>query len=304
MNEAQKKKNDIETGLESWMDTANVIWGSMIKMMPVFSDMPTKPIAAGKKPGMPVHEQVEPAIKFWNTFASMMKEPETIDSLFLGINALPNDLVNMFKAGWDGFSHLQNQLMEKAERIGESLEKSHIEHLDKESFDKFTEIYQNEFRKYFTVPQVGLARYYQERAEQAIDKFNLLHCNFFEFLYFLYMPIEESLKEIQKEFGESVEKRNRAEDSKGLYNAWVKKLEERYMAMYKSPEYTEVLGNVVNALGDFTTARQKVIEDVLKMLPIPSQTEMDELYKDIYQMKKRIRALEKKNKGGSIKTVN
>lgn len=43
-------------------------------------------------------------------------------------------------------------------------------------------------------------------------------------------------------------------------------------------------------------ARQEILEDTLKMLPVSTQKEMDELYKEIYAVKRRVRVVEKKIK--------
>ena len=40
---------------------------------------------------------------------------------------------------------------------------------------------------------------------------------------------------------------------------------------------------------------QEILEDMLQTLPVPKQREMDELYKEIYLLKKRIKALEKRS---------
>ena len=50
----------------------------------------------------------------------------------------------------------------------------------------------------------------------------------------------------------------------------------------------------MDALTAFIAARQEVLEDTLKSMPVPTTKDMDELYKEIYLLKKRIRELEKK----------
>jgi polyhydroxyalkanoate synthesis regulator phasin len=47
-------------------------------------------------------------------------------------------------------------------------------------------------------------------------------------------------------------------------------------------------------LNQFLAARNAVLEDALKMLPVSTHREMDEMNREIYQLKKRIRTLEKK----------
>jgi polyhydroxyalkanoate synthesis regulator phasin len=70
------------------------------------------------------------------------------------------------------------------------------------------------------------------------------------------------------------------------------------MTLFKSPEYSQTLGKTLNAMGEYTVARKKILEDVLQMLPVPTHSEVDELYKEIYLLKKRLKKLEKKSGNG------
>jgi polyhydroxyalkanoate synthesis regulator phasin len=47
-------------------------------------------------------------------------------------------------------------------------------------------------------------------------------------------------------------------------------------------------------MSEFSTAKNDLLEDILTMFPISTQKDMDDLYKEIYLLKKRIKALEKK----------
>ena len=51
--------------------------------------------------------------------------------------------------------------------------------------------------------------------------------------------------------------------------------------------------NDVAALEDYKMTSAKVVEDILAMFPVPTQKDMDELYKEIYLLKKKVKALEK-----------
>ena len=46
-------------------------------------------------------------------------------------------------------------------------------------------------------------------------------------------------------------------------------------------------------MAEFKAKRDEIIQDFLSDLPIPSDKEMNELYKEIYRLKKRVRDLEK-----------
>ena len=66
------------------------------------------------------------------------------------------------------------------------------------------------------------------------------------------------------------------------------------MALFQSNEYIETMGKTLEAMSEFSAAKNDLLEDMLNMLPIPKQKDMDDLYKEIYLLKKRIKALEKK----------
>ena len=65
------------------------------------------------------------------------------------------------------------------------------------------------------------------------------------------------------------------------------------MSLFKSPEYVSTMAKTLGALEDFLTARNAITQDLLKAMAVPTQVELDELYKDLYRLKKRVKILEK-----------
>ena len=84
------------------------------------------------------------------------------------------------------------------------------------------------------------------------------------------------------------------EDSKQYYQMWIKILEGHYMTLFQSPEYGKTLNNVLVTMSEFSVVKNDLLEDMLSSLPVSTQTDMDDLYQEIYLMKKRLKALEKK----------
>jgi polyhydroxyalkanoate synthesis regulator phasin len=93
---------------------------------------------------------------------------------------------------------------------------------------------------------------------------------------------------------ELAEKGALPEKPKDYYQMWVKILEGHYMTLFKTPEYTQTLSRVLSAFEDYQATRDDLLQDALKTLPVPTNRDMDALYKEIYTLKKKIRALEKK----------
>ena len=115
-----------------------------------------------------------------------------------------------------------------------------------------------------------------------------------EFLHLLYLPVEKSLKSLQEKMAEMAEQGPLDEQPKSYYNLWIKLLEGQYMELFQKPEYSEAMARTLCALNDSVEARQAVVNDILKQVNIPTNQDLDELSKEIYLLKKRIRALENK----------
>jgi polyhydroxyalkanoate synthesis regulator phasin len=99
---------------------------------------------------------------------------------------------------------------------------------------------------------------------------------------------------MQAKLAEMAEAGELPDDARAYYQMWIKILEGHYMTLFKSPEYAETMSQTLNALEDYKMTSSKVVEDILEMFPVPTQKDMDELYKEIYLLKKKIKALEKK----------
>jgi class III poly(R)-hydroxyalkanoic acid synthase PhaE subunit len=183
--------------------------------------------------------------------------------------------------------------MEKAGTLGQKTEAYKFENIDQDAFRAWTEIYEEEFKQFLNIPQLGLTRFYQERMARLADKFNIFQGAMAEFTYLLYLPMEKSFKVMQEKLEQATKEGKFPETSQEYYRIWLRILEGHYMTLFKSPEYTSVLKKTLDATEEFVAARQEVYEDILEMFPVPTNKDMDDLYKELYRLKKRIRDLEK-----------
>lgn len=144
------------------------------------------------------------------------------------------------------------------------------------------------------MPQIGLTRNYQERAYDAVDKFAHYQTAIAEFLSVLNAPVEKSLGAMEEQLAELAKEGKLPESFKDYYNMWIETLEQHYMTLYKTPEYVECLGRTMDAVMEYKVAREKVLIDLLQNLPIPTNRDMNELYKEFYVLKKKVNAMAKK----------
>ena len=192
-----------------------------------------------------------------------------------------------------------SKMVERVGRLGESVDAYQFEDLDENIFRVWTDIYENEFRQFFRIPQLGLTRVYQERVNHVVDHYNIFQASLAEFLRLLGMPLSRSLRVMQEKIGEIAENGTLPDDSRDYYQMWIKILEGHYMTLFQTPEYVETLSRTVNALADYSNYKDAFLEDMLSVLPVANRTEMDDLAQDVYELKKRLRMFERRSCAGA-----
>jgi class III poly(R)-hydroxyalkanoic acid synthase PhaE subunit len=235
-------------------------------------------------------------IKSWSTITSNLSNADDISIFFKEEKNNPQEFSKIIQKGWKDLIRIQQEWLKNAPNVNELTGVGRTENINQNILNTWTELYENEFRKYFTIPQLGLAREYQEKTVRAFDKLNIFQTKTSEFMNFLLGPMKKSFDAIQEELIATAKEGNTPKNGKNYYKEWVKKLENYYNELYKTAEYTQAMGETLTAMEEFITVRNDLLQDMMKSLPIPSQNEMDELYKDIYQLKKRLQKLEKKQK--------
>ncbi len=76
---------------------------------------------------------------------------------------------------------------------------------------------------------------------------------------------------------------------KEFYTIWWTTNEETVNELFKSKEFSSLLGRVVDATMSHRKRLNDIMEEYLKTLPVPTRSEMNDLYKTLYQLKKVVR---------------
>jgi len=294
MNENKPNATESEAKNADWIKFVTDFWTGQTQMWRQPHAAPDP--SSQKSDAHSAQSALDAAIRNWQAVSSAMSTPESMESLLKSAGAMPELLAKMAQNTVDGTIQLLQKWLERCGRIGETVDAYSFEQLDENMFRAWTDMYETEFQQFFNIPQLGLLRGYQEKFNQAMDKYNIYHSTLSEFGRVLSLPVSHSVAVMQEKLGEMSEKGVLPDDSQKYYRLWIKILEGHYMKLFQSPEYTRILANTLNAISDFTAARDAVIQDMLSGLPIPSRKEIDDLERELYELKKRIQVLEKGHK--------
>ncbi|MDQ5984788.1 MAG: hypothetical protein CSYNP_00484 [Syntrophus sp. SKADARSKE-3] len=293
MGEGMQDKSAMGNLMADILKSSGLLLESAMKQGPVASAASSED-GNGKKNRY--LDSIENTINRWQSISSTLNDPNMADAILKGLNTLPEFYMTLAKTGWEASVRLQKQVMEKASKIGKKTEAYNFDNLEQDLFKAWKEIYEEEFRQYFNIPQLGLMRFHQERFNRFLDQTNLLQATLSEFIFILYLPIEKSFKVFQDQIEQMYQEGRLPDKAKEYYNIWLKILEGHYMTLFKSSEYLSALQATLRQLEAYTDAKNTFLEDILQSLPIPTNKDMDNMYKELYLLKKQVKTLEKKVK--------
>jgi polyhydroxyalkanoate synthase subunit PhaE len=275
--------------LAAWIKWTMDFWDTMAHMGPG--------LANGGRSGGPASGETAAsespwlaALNLWQAFFSLLTEPGTVAAVFQGIQAPSKIILRMAQAGWGGYAYLHQQWLEGWQGGGASAGEGGYENLDQDIFETCNEIFESDFQRLLNLPHLCLTGLPPERVMRATEKFKQFQAAMAEFIYLLYLPVKKSLRATGAEWVNGGTEKP-PEDFKEYYKRWLKILEGHYMTLSQSAEYTRTLTHTLYALEDFTLAKQELLSGAMVGLGLPTLREMDELYREIYLLKKSVRLL-------------
>lgn len=211
----------------------------------------------------------------------------------------PNAWTEMARSGWETMAKMASTSNGEAPfwSMGAGAENS------REIMQRLMGFVAEEMGRFASLPALGLLRNYHEKAAEVTEKCNHFVLTLTEYLFLMFTPFEGAARMVQESIKASTSGEGQRWDSDAVYNLWLKELERAFFTLYSSEKYLQALRRVVEAMGEYNLARQAVLSDCLRAMGVPSERDLDDLYKDLYDIKKRIASLEKaKSNRGRKKT--
>ena len=290
MPEDNKQNKESDFPFPPWLKASMEVWSNITKTIPKpdFAEA-EKQSASNNR----LAEQWQRNVNLMKSFSKLMSEPEAATTAMKAMNTLPEIIFKMAKSGWEASFQLQKNVLEKAGKIRRHTEAYNFDNIDQETFKVLTDVYEKELRQYFNIPPLGLTRFYQERFNKFLDKQNTFETKVAEFLSIIYLPIEKSFKALEEKLQAMAKEGILPKEVKENYAIWLKILEGHYMKLFQSKDYTDALHDTLEKMEDYLLAKDEAMRDFLQFFPVPTNKDMDELYKELHLLKKRVKELEK-----------
>lgn len=165
----------------------------------------------------------------------------------------------------------------------------------KEFYDSWMAGYESTLGKVMKIPMIGPSRRVLEMMKSSLDAFIKFSGASADFYLALYKPSVVAVEELTAEASKILQCEFTPEKYREFYSLLIKTFEAKFYELFRSPEFGEVLKTTLNAALDFRRYHFAVMEEILKSTPIITRSEMDEVYQELYTLRKRIKSLEKNN---------
>jgi polyhydroxyalkanoate synthesis regulator phasin len=90
-----------------------------------------------------------------------------------------------------------------------------------------------------------------------------------------------------------IEKGEDVNSMMALYQEWMNLSDKTFVSLFESDEYSQIMAEVSSMQMRLKKDMEAQAEKFLVGVPVATRSEMDELYKTIYDLKKQVRELEK-----------
>lgn len=169
---------------------------------------------------------------------------------------------------------------------------------DASSFVEWTKLYKDNyeksFGKFFDMPTFGLNRNNFEVNLKSMESYINYLTTSSEFSSTLYKVAYETMENILNESYELMKESNETKSFKEFYEFWWKKNEEAYTKLFSTDDFSKLLAHVVDSSMNFKKDFDQLLEQQFSFLPFPLKSDLNSLYKTVYDLKKQVRELSKK----------
>lgn len=171
-------------------------------------------------------------------------------------------------------------------------------------FDMWLNSYQSTFGKLTQIPAFGPIREKQEKMMKGFPVYVNLYNTWVESNINFQTVFTEAMRKTYEKMITETKGEITTEKYKDFYKIWLETYSETLKEFMKSGHFTSDMGKLMTHFMDYQKYNKEMIEEnILKPGNFPTKTEIDEINKDLYTLRKTYKDLDKKIDEISKKTV-
>ena len=170
----------------------------------------------------------------------------------------------------------------------------------KDLYEGALKAYEESYGKVFKIAGVGINRENNEKLLEGFDSFNRLYIAQTQLLAFVEEVAKNNMVEVVKRFQDMSKPENQPKTLKDFVDLYVQVNDEVFTKIMGGDEFSKLFAEYGKYYAAFKQESDALLEKALGFLPFPKNSDMKELYKTVYDLRKQcyydhkaIKALEK-----------
>lgn len=164
----------------------------------------------------------------------------------------------------------------------------------REFLDFWVKTYDTAFGKISEIPALGPMREKSEKMSKGLPLFFSLYSTWMDTVSDFQAISIEAMKRMNTKTV-SMEGKTGIENYKELYNVWVESYSETFKEFLKSGHFSSDMGKFMSNFLDVQKYNRDMLEEnYLKPSNLPTKSDIDELNKELYSLKKQVKELSSK----------
>ncbi len=161
----------------------------------------------------------------------------------------------------------------------------------------YWDAYERTFGRLVESPGFGFTREINEKVLKAFDAWTDFRRASTEYQIVLASAWGDIFEQVMRELVKRSEQDTPIRNVRDLMRLWTETADASLEKVFRSEHYVNVQGRLFDAAMNYRLHEQEVIELVLKTGYIPTRSEVDEAHRNIYELRKEVKALKKALKG-------
>ncbi len=153
-------------------------------------------------------------------------------------------------------------------------------------------MFENATGKLFSAPAVGKDREKMELLSKCAKAMSSFAANNIEYQQMMQSTGQEAMQEVVKELAKKVEAGEKFEKFDEFFALWIDTNEKIFYKLFQTKAFSQKRNALTDAGFNARKLYNEIIERELVELPIARRSEMDEVYKIVYDLRKQIKGLE------------
>ena len=157
-------------------------------------------------------------------------------------------------------------------------------------------LYQPTLGNLLQSPTVGPTREFNAKLQKAFDAWtNLYKANINSQIVLNQIQVR-SFEKLMQELVTLAQKGEPVDDWRKFQQVWSRIVDENYEQTFSDEENLKIRGQLLNALNEYRLQQQGLMEFWMQTMNMPLRSEVDEIHRNVYELRKEVKSLKKRLK--------